>query len=91
MSLIRDLADELQKQDDQLDLGLSVWDRQSQLPIMETIANELGDDQVLAETVLRFVRQKKDQILWAKLQMLLTPEEFNALREQAQAESNQAG
>ena len=49
-------------------------------PVVKLLADEIGDNLILAEGALAWVRLKKQEILLATLNTIYTPEQLEALR-----------
>jgi hypothetical protein len=48
-------------------------------PVILRLVDEIGDDVVLAEAVLSWVREKKTEIVGAKLNVLYSPGQIEAM------------
>lgn len=88
MTSLRELAAEID-QADQAEAA-NLWSQATIPPVVMRLVGEIGDDAVLAEAALRWVRDKKREVTAAMLHVLYTPEQLEAMSQQLQTD-NQAG
>lgn len=79
---------------DQAQLANDLWGSQqpaapkSPSPVLVRIAEEVGDDQLLGEAALAWIKLKKQETLLAKLSVYYTQEQLAAMRAAAEATAN---
>jgi len=81
MSFLTELAADLNREQGAVPADLWPSQGHPEFPAaVLKLADEIGDDEILAEAALKWVKQKKRDMILAKIGTLYTPEELEALK-----------